>query len=85
MADARRPGADDDRTPITAAKHLLLRSIAGEPVPERTPLLPVELIVRGSCGAQGTPSPRNSPGGKPVAPVADDVATCSRFGPALAG
>jgi len=40
---------------------LLLRSIAGEPVPERTPLLPVELIVRGSCGAQGTPSPRNSP------------------------
>jgi len=25
------------------------------------------------------------PGGKPVAPVGDDVATCSRFGPALAG
>jgi DNA-binding LacI/PurR family transcriptional regulator len=35
---------------------LLLRSIAGEPVPERTPLLPVELIVRGSCGAQGAPA-----------------------------
>ena len=31
---------------------LLLRGIAGEPVPERTPLLPVELIVRDSCGGR---------------------------------
>jgi hypothetical protein len=45
---------------------LLLRSIAGEPVPERTPLLPVELIVRDSCGAQGTPSPRRRPVTKEV-------------------
>jgi LacI family transcriptional regulator len=37
------------------AVELLLRSIAGEPVPEKTPLLPVELIVRDSCG--GTPAP----------------------------
>ena len=34
---------------------LLLRAIAGEPVPERTPLLPVELIVRGSCGGSRRP------------------------------
>jgi LacI family transcriptional regulator len=33
------------------AVELLLRCIAGEQVPERAPLLPVELIVRGSCGA----------------------------------
>lgn len=37
------------------AVELLLRSIAGEPVPEKTPLLPVELIVRDSCG--GRPAP----------------------------
>jgi LacI family transcriptional regulator len=37
------------------ATELLLRSIAGEPVPEKTPLLPVELIVRGSCGGQSAP------------------------------
>jgi DNA-binding LacI/PurR family transcriptional regulator len=35
---------------------LLLRSIAGEPVPERTPLLPVELIVRDSCGGRKIPA-----------------------------
>jgi DNA-binding LacI/PurR family transcriptional regulator len=35
---------------------LLLRSIAGEPVPERTPLLPVELIVRDSCGGRKIPT-----------------------------
>jgi LacI family transcriptional regulator len=29
---------------------LLLRSIGGQPLPEKTPLLPVELIVRSSCG-----------------------------------
>jgi LacI family transcriptional regulator len=38
-----------------AAFDLLLRSIGGQPVPEKTPLLPVELIVRSSCGA---PDPR---------------------------
>ena len=32
--------------------------IAGEPVPERTPLLPVELIVRDSCGGRRNPSDR---------------------------
>jgi LacI family transcriptional regulator len=31
---------------------LLLRSIAGEPVPDEPVLLPVELIVRASCGGQ---------------------------------
>ena len=31
------------------AVDLLLRSIAGEQVPERPPLLPVELIIRSSC------------------------------------
>jgi substrate-binding family protein len=41
------------------AVELLLRSIAGEPVPERTPLLPVELIVRGSCGAPAPAEPRD--------------------------
>ncbi len=43
------------------AVELLLRSIAGEPVPERTPLLPVELIVRGSCGAPTPAEPRALP------------------------
>ena len=38
------------------AVELLLRSIAGEPVPERTPLLPVELIVRDSCGGRKIPT-----------------------------
>jgi DNA-binding LacI/PurR family transcriptional regulator len=33
------------------AVHLLLQAIAGEKVPERPPLLPVELIVRDSSGA----------------------------------
>jgi LacI family transcriptional regulator len=37
---------------------LLLRSIAGEPPPEEPVLLPVELIVRASCGGQ---SPRSAP------------------------
>jgi LacI family transcriptional regulator, galactose operon repressor len=35
------------------AVDLLLRSIAGEPVPERPPLLPVELIVRASAAPPG--------------------------------
>jgi LacI family transcriptional regulator len=50
------------------AVELLLRSIAGEPVPEKTPLLPVELIVRGSCG--GTPAP----GFRYARPEADEAA-----------
>jgi LacI family transcriptional regulator len=36
-----------------AAVELLLRSIAGEPAPESTVRLPVELIVRDSCGGRG--------------------------------
>lgn len=42
------------------AVELLLRAIAGETVPERSPLLPVELIIRESCG--GTPPPTPQPG-----------------------
>jgi LacI family transcriptional regulator len=38
------------------AVELLLRSIAGEPVPERS-ALPVELIIRESCGAAQAPAP----------------------------
>lgn len=47
LTTVRVPLAETGR----AAVDLLLRSIAGEPVPEKPPLLPVELIVRGSCGA----------------------------------
>ena len=39
---------------------LLLRSIAGEPVPEQPVRLPVELIVRACCGGgqpRSTPTP----------------------------
>ena len=43
------------------AVELLLRGIAGEPVPERTPLLPVELIVRDSCGGRRNPSDEGAP------------------------
>jgi LacI family transcriptional regulator len=35
------------------AAELLLSSIAGQPTSEKMPLLPVELIIRGSCGAPG--------------------------------
>jgi LacI family transcriptional regulator len=41
---------------------LLLRSIAGEPLPDEPVRLPVELIVRASCGGQGrgsAPPPRS--------------------------
>ena len=55
LTTVRIPLAETGRQAV----ELLLRSIAGEPVPEKTPLLPVELIVRGSCGAQGAPSPRS--------------------------
>jgi DNA-binding LacI/PurR family transcriptional regulator len=41
---------------------LLLRRIAGEPVPDEPVRLPVELIVRESCGSgqpSSTPPPRS--------------------------
>jgi LacI family transcriptional regulator len=44
LTTVRVPLAETGRQAV----HLLLRSIAGEPVPEKTPLLPVELIVRAS-------------------------------------
>jgi len=48
LTTVRIPLAETGRQAVD----LLLRSIAGEPVPERPPLLPVELIVRDSCGAK---------------------------------
>jgi DNA-binding LacI/PurR family transcriptional regulator len=36
------------------AVEMLLKVIAGEQLPEKTPLLPVELVVRGSCGGGPT-------------------------------
>jgi LacI family transcriptional regulator len=39
------------------AVELLLQAIAGEQVPAKTPLLPVELIVRGSCGGSPVITP----------------------------
>jgi LacI family transcriptional regulator len=47
LTTVRVPLAETGR----AAVDLLLRAIAGEQLPEKTPLLPVELIVRASCGA----------------------------------
>jgi LacI family transcriptional regulator, galactose operon repressor len=44
LTTVRVPLAETGRQAVD----LLLRSIAGEPVPEKTPLLPVELIVRES-------------------------------------
>jgi LacI family transcriptional regulator len=44
LTTVRVPLAETGRQAV----HLLLRSIAGESVPEKTPLLPVELIARGS-------------------------------------
>ncbi len=52
LSTVRIPLAETGRQAV----ELLLRSIAGEPVPERTPLLPVELIVRGSCGGRKSPT-----------------------------
>jgi hypothetical protein len=43
------------------AVELLLRAIAGETVPERSSLLPVELIIRESCGGVPRPAPRPGP------------------------
>jgi LacI family transcriptional regulator len=48
LSTVRVPLAETGRQAV----ELLLRSIAGEPVPERTPLLPVELVVRDSCGGR---------------------------------
>ena len=52
LSTVRIPLAETGRQAV----ELLLRSIAGEPVPERTPLLPVELIVRDSCGGRKVPT-----------------------------
>jgi LacI family transcriptional regulator len=52
LTTVRIPLAETGRQAV----ELLLRSIAGEPVPERPPLLPVELIVRDSCGGRKSPS-----------------------------
>jgi LacI family transcriptional regulator len=46
LTTVRVPLAETGRQAV----HLLLRCIAGESVPEKTPLLPIELIVRGSSG-----------------------------------
>ncbi|MGI8452256.1 MAG: substrate-binding domain-containing protein, partial [Streptosporangiaceae bacterium] len=51
------------------AVELLLRSIAGEPAPESTVRLPVELIVRDSCGGRAaghSPPDLTSPGASPA-------------------
>ena len=58
LTTVRVPLAETGRQAV----ELLLRSIAGEPLPERTPLLPVELIVRGSCGAPKPQEPRAARG-----------------------
>jgi LacI family transcriptional regulator len=52
LSTVRIPLAETGRQAV----ELLLRSIAGEPVPERPPLLPVELIVRDSCGGRNIPT-----------------------------
>jgi LacI family transcriptional regulator len=49
LTTVRVPLADTGRTAV----NLLLAAIAGEPVTEKPPLLPVNLIVRASCGAGG--------------------------------
>jgi LacI family transcriptional regulator len=58
FAEYLTPSLSTVRIPLAEtgvrAVELLLRVIGGEQVPEKTPLLPVELIVRGSCGAART-------------------------------
>jgi LacI family transcriptional regulator len=49
LTTVRVPLAETGRQAVD----LLLRSIAGEQVPERPPLLPVELIVRASAAPPG--------------------------------
>jgi LacI family transcriptional regulator len=53
LTTVRIPLAETGRQAV----ELLLRAIGGEQVPEKTPLLPVQLIVRGSCG--GRPEARS--------------------------
>jgi DNA-binding LacI/PurR family transcriptional regulator len=48
------------------AVELLLRSIAGEPAPESTVRLPVELIVRDSCGGRAPGASSSPPGARPA-------------------
>jgi LacI family transcriptional regulator len=72
LTTVRVPLADTGRHAV----ELLLQVIAGEQVPEKTPLLPVELIVRDSCGGArpdagpsagtGRPGDRESPVNKEV-------------------
>jgi LacI family transcriptional regulator len=54
LAEYMTPPLTTVRIPLAEtgrqAVDLLLRSIAGEQVPERPPLLPVELIIRSSGG-----------------------------------
>jgi LacI family transcriptional regulator len=47
------------------AIELLLRRVGGEPVETEPLLLPVELVVRGSCG-HGSSNPRTPPAGAPT-------------------
>src|SRR3984885_6743826 len=68
LTTVRVPLAETGRQAV----ELLLRSIAGEPVPERTPLLPVELIVRDSCGASQPPEPRAHRGPPRPGPLLPD-------------
>ena len=95
LTTVRVPLAETGRQAV----ELLLRSIAGEPVPERTPLLPVELIVRDSCGASqarsgSSVSPTNSAccGGRAVTssatttgPTASALRTAGRGAPSWPG
>jgi LacI family transcriptional regulator len=64
------PSLSSLRVPFTEtgqeAVELLLRSIAGEPAPESTVRLPVELIVRDSCG--GRPAPATPVAFSPIIP-----------------
>jgi LacI family transcriptional regulator len=58
LSTVRIPLAETGRQAV----ELLLRAIGGEQVPEKTPLLPVQLIVRGSCGGQpAKPEARSRP------------------------
>ena len=57
LTTIRLPLAETGREAVA----LLLRSIAGEPVPERPPLLPFELIIRASTAPPRTALPRTAP------------------------
>ena len=62
----RRCGCRSPR-PAGQAVELLLRSIAGEPAPQSTVRLPVELIVRDSCGGRAATRRRSAPSPRPGA------------------